>query len=30
VADWDAYEAARQKLIPNLSKQTAATRYQGA
>ncbi|KAG1438809.1 hypothetical protein G6F57_019687 [Rhizopus arrhizus] len=30
VADWDAYEAARQKLIPNLSQQTAATRYQGA
>lgn len=29
-ADWDAYEAARQHLIPNLSKQTAAARYQGA
>jgi short-subunit dehydrogenase len=28
IADWQAYEAARQKLIPNLSRSTAATRYQ--
>jgi short-subunit dehydrogenase len=27
-ADWEAYEAARQKLMPNLSRSTAATRYQ--
>lgn len=26
-ADWDAYEAARQKLIPNLSLSVPATRY---
>ncbi|CAB3629444.1 SDR family NAD(P)-dependent oxidoreductase [Achromobacter pestifer] len=30
VADWDAYEAARQTLIPNLSGRTAAKRYQAA
>jgi short-subunit dehydrogenase len=27
VADWDAYEAARQKLMPNLSRNTPAARY---
>ncbi|MDB5481976.1 MAG: putative short-chain dehydrogenase/reductase [Caulobacteraceae bacterium] len=27
VADWDAYEAARQKLMPNLSRNTPASRY---
>ncbi|HEY2658396.1 MAG TPA: SDR family oxidoreductase [Caulobacteraceae bacterium] len=27
-ADWNAYEAARQKLIPNLSRSTPAARYQ--
>jgi len=26
-ADWDAYEAARQKLMPNLSRSTPAARY---
>jgi hypothetical protein len=26
-ADWQAYEAARQKLIPNLSRSAPATRY---
>jgi uncharacterized protein len=26
-ADWDAYEAARQKLMPNLSHHTSAARY---
>lgn len=26
-ADWDAYEAARQKLIPNLSRRVPAARY---
>jgi short-subunit dehydrogenase len=26
-ADWEAYEAARQKLMPNLSRSTAAARY---
>ena len=26
-ADWEAYEAARQKLLPNLSRKTAAARY---
>ena len=29
-ADWDAYEAARQKLLPNLSRSTAAARYRKA
>lgn len=28
LADWDAYEAARQKLIPKLSLSSPATRYQ--
>jgi short-subunit dehydrogenase len=28
-ADWEAYEAARQKLLPNLSRQTPAIRYSG-
>ncbi|EJN02093.1 SDR family oxidoreductase [Phyllobacterium sp. YR531] len=28
VEDWNAYEAARQKLLPNLSKQQPAKRYQ--
>jgi len=28
LADWDAFEAARQKLQPNLSRQHAAARYQ--
>jgi uncharacterized protein len=27
VADWDAYEVARQKLLPNLSRSTSAARY---
>lgn len=27
VADWNAYEAARQKLLPNLSRQEPAARY---
>ena len=27
LADWEAYEAARQKLIPNLSLRTPAARY---
>ena len=27
IADWDAYEAARQKLIPNLSRSAPAARY---
>jgi short-subunit dehydrogenase len=27
IADWDAYEAARQKLMPNLSRQVPAARY---
>jgi len=26
-ADWDVYEAARQKLMPNLSRSTPAARY---
>ena len=26
-ADWQAYEAARQKLLPNLSRKTPAARY---
>lgn len=30
IADWEAYEAARQKLIPNLSRQAPAARYLGA
>jgi short-subunit dehydrogenase len=30
VADWQAYEAARQKLMPNLSRQTPAARYRTA
>jgi short-subunit dehydrogenase len=30
VADWDAYEAARQKLMPNLSRNTPAARYRHA
>jgi short-subunit dehydrogenase len=30
VADWDAYEAARQKLMPNLSRNTPAARYRQA
>jgi hypothetical protein len=30
VADWDAYEAARQKMIPELSLGTPAARYQMA
>jgi uncharacterized protein len=29
-ADWQAYEAARQKLLPNLSHATPASRYLGA
>ncbi len=28
VADWQAYEAARQKLTPNLSRSAPASRYQ--
>lgn len=27
VADWEAYEAARQKLLPNLSRKVPAARY---
>ncbi len=27
IADWNAYEAARQKLIPNLSRNVPAPRY---
>jgi hypothetical protein len=27
IGDWDDYEAARQKLIPNLSRSTPAERY---
>jgi short-subunit dehydrogenase len=27
IADWEAYEAARQKLMPNLSRQAPAARY---
>jgi short-subunit dehydrogenase len=27
IADWQAYEAARQKLLPNLSRKTPAARY---
>lgn len=27
MADWQAYEAARQKLMPNLSLKTPAARY---
>ena len=27
LADWEAYEAARQKLIPNLSRSSPAARY---
>lgn len=27
LADWQAYEAARQKLMPNLSRQVVAQRY---
>jgi hypothetical protein len=30
VADWQAYEAARQKLIPNLSLRAPAARYRQA
>lgn len=30
VADWNAYEAARQKLMPNLSRQEPAARYRVA
>lgn len=30
LADWQAYEAARQKLIPNLSRQSVAQRYRHA
>jgi uncharacterized protein len=30
VADWEAYEAARQKMIPELSLSTPAARYQSA
>jgi short-subunit dehydrogenase len=26
-ADWQAYEAARQKLLPNLSRKNPASRY---
>ena len=29
LADWQSYEAARQKLIPNLSLRVPAARYQG-
>ncbi|MDK1373794.1 MULTISPECIES: SDR family oxidoreductase [unclassified Sinorhizobium] len=29
-ADWDAYEAARQKLMPNLSRSVPAARYRAA
>ncbi len=27
IADWQAYEAARQKMMPNLSRNTPAARY---
>ena len=27
MADWEAYEAAREKLIPNLSRSSSAERY---
>jgi len=27
VADWDAFEAARERLIPNLSRSSPAPRY---
>jgi len=30
MADWEAYEAAREKLIPNLSRRSAAERYKVA
>jgi uncharacterized protein len=30
IADWDAYEAARQNLIPNLSRSSPAARYRSA
>lgn len=30
VADWQAYEAARQRLMPNLSLSTPANRYRVA
>lgn len=30
LADWQAYEAARQKLLPNLSRQSVAERYRRA
>lgn len=30
IADWEAYEAARQKLMPNLSRQVPAARYRKA
>jgi short-subunit dehydrogenase len=30
LADWEAYETARQKLMPNLSRQVPATRYRAA
>ncbi len=30
IADWNAYEAARQKLMPNLSRNVAAPRYRTA
>lgn len=30
VADWEAYEAAREKLIPNLSRSSPAPRYKAA
>ena len=29
-ADWQAYEAARQKMMPNLSRATPAARYRTA
>lgn len=29
-ADWQAYEQARQKLMPNLSRSTPAARYRAA
>jgi short-subunit dehydrogenase len=29
-ADWQAYEAARQKLVPNLSHRVPAARYRAA
>lgn len=27
IADWQAYESAREKLIPNLSRSSSAARY---